>query len=92
MGEDEEADSMDQEYEEYMETWSMRSVYEIMSTVFGGAKETSEFLYQCGIGGVISNAIIHNAKVYTCFSKDRIKIIDRYPSQYSNDPIIGSKS
>ena len=83
---------MDQEYEDYMETWSMRSVYEILSVVLGGAKETSEFLYQCGIGGVISDAVIHNAKVYTCFSEDRIKIIDRYPSQYTEDPFIGSNS
>lgn len=86
---EDEANDMDQELEEYMETWSMASTYEIMTAILGGMKEASEFLYDCGIGGVISDAVIHDAKVYTTFS-DRVKIIDVYPSQHDDDPYIGS--
>lgn len=88
MGKEEDADMMDQELEDYGDTWSMRSAYEIMVEVLGSARATSEFMYDCGVGGVITDAVVHKAQIYTCFAEDRIKIVDRYLSQYDGDPTL----
>jgi len=75
MGKEEEANQIASEYEEYDTAWSMKNMYEFLTHVLGGKKETSEFLNSVGVNGVIVKSVIHGDKIYVAYSDNIIKII-----------------
>lgn len=76
LGKDNDAETMQQEYEDYGTTWSLRSTYEILEHMLGGKRTVTEFLHDCGVYGAIAQSSAHEDNVYTAFSDDIIKIID----------------
>lgn len=75
-GDNKTADLIIQEYEEYGNYWSIRTMYEILTHSLGSQKEVSEWFNICGISGVVADAITHKGKIYTAFDDSLIKIID----------------
>ena len=75
-GNQEIAEQITNEYEEYGNHWSLKTMYDVLTDILGSQKMVSEWFNICGISGVISNAITHDAKIYTVYDDRLIRIID----------------
>jgi hypothetical protein len=79
MGYEDDAEVMEQEYQDYGDRWSMESLYEILaSTISGGTKATTKLLYDLKVAGVIARNAWLKGIIYVAFSDDIIKITDVY--------------
>lgn len=78
MDKEQDADEMKQEYEDYNE-FTISSLYSFLTHILGGEKETTEFLYDCGLSGVFTDVAVQQVrgKVYVAYS-DRVKIVRKY--------------
>ena len=77
MGHEEDADTMDQEVEDYSEYWSMRSLYEIMEYTVDGAANASALLVDCGVDGVVAQSPAHEGNVIVVYNDDVIRMMDK---------------
>lgn len=85
LGHESDAEEIKQEYEEYGDRWSIDSLYQYLEAVFKSSKEVSEFLYNCGVAGVIAKDIEDRGTIYVCFSDEDIRIVDSYKIGERND-------
>lgn len=76
IGENDLAESMMQEYNDYGNFWSIRSMYEILNDTLGSKAKTSEFLSICGLNGVIAQSPAHEGNVYVAYDDSIIKILN----------------
>lgn len=76
MGNEDDANQVTQEYEEYGQAWSLRNMYEYLTHILGSTKNVSEFLNICGVNGVIAQSPAHSGNIYVAYADDVIKILD----------------
>lgn len=70
------ADQIQQEFEEYGKYWELKNMYETLKHILGSAKATSEMLSICGVGGVIGKSPAHKSNIYTVYDDSLIRIIN----------------
>jgi hypothetical protein len=72
------AEEIEQDYQDYGDRWSVKSLYEFLQAVLKSDKKTSEFLYKNGISGVIADDLHDRGKIYVAYSDKIVKIIDQW--------------
>lgn len=75
LGHEDDAETMQREYEDYGSTWTMDSLHQILSHILSSPKEVSEFLVDLGVDGVYGKDKVHVGNVYVSFRDDNVKII-----------------
>jgi hypothetical protein len=75
IGKESDAEQIMSEYEDYGNYWEFRNMYDTLSYVLGGNKTATEFLYSCGVSGVIGQSPSHDGNIFVSYS-DNVKIID----------------
>lgn len=76
IGKSNDAEQIQQEFEEYGQYWELKNMYETLKYLLGGPKQTSEFLTLCGLGGVVSKSSMHNGDIYTVYDDSLIRIVN----------------
>ncbi|MFA5484913.1 MAG: hypothetical protein WC260_01530 [Candidatus Pacearchaeota archaeon] len=75
---EDDADEIEQDYEDYGDRWSIESLYAFLTAIFDSDRETSEFLYKCGISGVIADDLQGRGRIYVTYTDKIIKLINRW--------------
>ena len=80
MGFDDDVQLMKDEYEEYGDLMTVDSLYSQLTYILGGQKETTKFLYDCDLSGVITDVNVQQShgKVFVAYSDEIVKIIRKY--------------
>lgn len=72
------SEQIENDYEEYGDRWSIDSLYSFLTVVFESDKDTTKFLYDCGISGVVAEDLHGRGKIYVAYSDKIIKIENRW--------------
>lgn len=74
---EEDAEKLQDEYEQYNEYMDFESYYKILSHLVGSPKKSSEVFVKFGIDGCVANDIQKRGTIYVIFDTSLIKIIDK---------------
>lgn len=74
---EEDAEKLQDEYEQYNEYMDFKSYYKILSHLVGSPKKASETFVKFGIDGCVANDIQKRGTIYVIFDASLIKIIDK---------------
>lgn len=77
-GYESDAEQIIQDREDYGDNWSVENLYGFLNAVFDSEKEATEFLYECGLSGVITKDIHGRGNIYVAYSDDIVKIVDKW--------------
>jgi hypothetical protein len=75
-GHTDDAELIENEFNDYGNYWELNSMYEILTGILGSKKEVSEFLDMCGVSGVIGKSRSQSGLVYTVYDDRLIKILN----------------
>lgn len=75
LGHESDAESLIEELDQYNETISADSLYNIVKDIIGDESASKLFL-KCGVDGFVANDINHRGRIYVVLDPSRIKIVD----------------